>query len=258
MLASAGFGSRRACEELIVQSRVSVNGKVAKLGDSADPNSDVVRLDGEKLVREKLVYWIVNKPEGVITSVRDPEGRATILGLLPNTGSRVFPVGRLDLGTSGLVLLTNDGGLTQRMLHPSLGNEREYRVTAKGCISEKTFGRLRSGVHIEDGKTGRSEVTRIRVDPKSETTTFSLMLTEGRKRQIRRSMMALGHPVKRLVRIRMGPLRLGRLATGQARPLRNDEIRALRDHVAALRPTPRKRGSTGRRHSTGRRRPTSR
>ncbi len=247
LLASAGFGSRRACEELIKQGRVSVNGEDAKLGDSADPASDVVRLDGEKLVGEKLAYWIVNKPEGVITSVRDPEGRATILGLLPDTGSRLFPVGRLDLGTSGLVLLTNDGGLTQRLLHPSLGNEREYRVTVKGCISEKTFGRLRSGVHLEDGKTGRSEVTKIRVDSKAATTTFSLMLTEGRKRQIRRSLLALGHPVKKLVRVRMGPLRLGRLAYGQARPLRSDEVRALRKHVAGLRPTQKKRRATKRR-----------
>lgn len=234
LLASAGFGSRRACEELITQGRVSINGEDAKLGDSADPGSDVVRLDGEKLVGEKLAYWIVNKPEGVITSLRDPEGRATILSLLPRTGSRLFPVGRLDLGTSGLVLLTNDGGLTQRLLHPSLGNEREYRVTVKGCVTDKTFGRLRSGVHIEDGKTGRSEVTKIRLDPKAQTTTFSLMLKEGRKRQIRRSLLALGHPVKKLVRVRMGPLRLGRLGLGQARPLRSDEIRTLREHVAGL------------------------
>lgn len=243
LLAAAGFGSRRACEELIRQGRVSVNRKVATLGDSADPDRDLVRLDGEKLVGEKLAYWIVNKPEGVITSVRDPEGRATILGLLPDTGTRLFPVGRLDLGTSGLVLLTNDGGLTQRLLHPSLGNEREYRVTVKGCVSERTFGRLRAGVHIEDGKTGRSEVTKIRVDPKSETTTFSLMLKEGRKRQIRRSLLALGHPVKKLVRVRVGPLRLGRLGYGQARPLRRDEVRALREHVAGLRPAPKKPGS---------------
>ncbi|MBW2388541.1 MAG: rRNA pseudouridine synthase [Deltaproteobacteria bacterium] len=247
LLASAGFGSRRACEEFIKQGRVSVNGEDAKLGDSADPASDLVRLDGEKLIGEKLAYWIVNKPEGVITSVRDPEGRATILGLLPATGSRLFPVGRLDLGTSGLVLLTNDGGLTQRLLHPSLGNEREYRVTVKGCVEEKTFGRLRSGVHLEDGKTGRSDVSKIRVDPKSQTTTFSLVLTEGRKRQIRRSLLALGHPVKKLVRVRMGPLRLGRLARGQARPLRSDEVRALREHVAGLRPTPKKRGTPNRR-----------
>lgn len=237
LLAAAGFGSRRASEELIRQGRVSINGEIAKLGDSADPGCDVVRFDGEKLVGEKLVYWMVNKPEGVITSVRDPEGRVTIVDLLPDTGLRLFPVGRLDLGTSGLVLLTNDGGLTQRLLHPSLGNEREYRVSVKGCVSEKTFGRLRAGVNLEDGRTGRSEVTKIRVDPKSETTTFSLLLKEGRKRQIRRSLLLLGHPVKKLVRVRMGPIRLGRLARGEARPLRSDEIRALREHVARLRPT---------------------
>ncbi len=237
LLAAAGFGSRRACEELIRQGRVSINGEIAKIGDSAEPGRDELRLDGEKFVGEELVYWIVNKPEGVITSVRDPEGRATILGLLPKEGPRVFPVGRLDLGTSGLVLLTNDGALTQRMLHPSLGNEREYRVTVKGQVAEKKFAQLRAGVYLDDGRTGKTEVSKIRFDPKTERTTFSLTLREGRKRQIRRSMQLLGHPVKKLARIRMGPLRLGRLSRGAARPLRGEEIRALRDHAAGLRPT---------------------
>lgn len=243
LLAGAGFGSRRKCEELIRQGRVYINGKVAKVGDSADTSCDDVRLDGERLIGDKPVYWMVNKPEGVITSVRDPEGRSTIVDLLPAKRPRMFPVGRLDLGTAGLVLLTNDGDMTQRLLHPSLGNEREYRVTAKGEVSDKTFGRLRSGVHLEDGKTGKSEVTAIRYDPKTDTTIFTLMLKEGRKRQIRRSMLALRHPVKKLVRVRMGPLRLGRLPRGAARPLRDDEIRELRKHVAGLvkTPTPKKR-----------------
>jgi 23S rRNA pseudouridine2605 synthase len=237
LLAGAGFGSRRNCEELIRQGRVTIDGEVAKLGDSADPSRELVRFDGEKLVSEKLAYWMINKPEGVITSVRDPEGRSTIVHLLPKDGPRLFPVGRLDLGTSGLVLLTNDGGLTQRLLHPSLGNEREYRVTVKGCVSDKTFSRLRAGVYLDDGRTGKANVDKIRIDPKTETTTFFLILKEGRKRQIRLSMLRLKHPVKKLVRVRMGPIRLGRLAAGAARPLRSEEIKSLLEHAAGLEPT---------------------
>ena len=237
LLAGAGFGSRRNCEELIRQGRVTIDGEVAKLGDSADPSRELVRFDGEKLVGEKLAYWMINKPEGVITSVRDPEGRSTIVHLLPKDCPRLFPVGRLDLGTSGLVLLTNDGGLTQRLLHPSLGNEREYRVTVKGSVSDKTFSRLRAGVYLDDGRTGKADVDKIKIDPKTETTTFFLVLKEGRKRQIRLSMLRLKHPVKKLVRVRMGPIRLGRLGSGAARPLRSEEIRALLDHAAGLKPT---------------------
>ena len=241
LLAAAGFGSRRACEELIRQGRVTVNSTVAKVGDSATPGRDKILLDGERIVGDKPVYWMVNKPEGVITSARDPEGRTTVLSLLPPKGPRMFPVGRLDLGTSGLVLLTNDGDMTQKLLHPSLGNEREYRVTVKGCVPDKAFVRLRAGIRLDDGMTGKTEVSNIRVDPKGDITTFSLTLTEGRKRQIRRSMQVLKHPVKRLVRVRMGPLRLGRLARGQSRALRADEIRALRQHVSELRPKPKPR-----------------
>jgi 23S rRNA pseudouridine2605 synthase len=154
----------------------------------------------------------------------------------------MFPVGRLDLATSGLVLMTNDGDMTQRLLHPSLGNEREYRVTSKGCVSEKAFLRLRAGIHLEDGKTNKTEVSAIRYDPKTDTTMFTLMLKEGRKRQIRRSMLILKFPVKKLVRVRVGPLHLGRLPRGAARPLRDEEVRELRVHVAGLvkSPTPRK------------------
>ncbi len=240
LLAAAGFGSRRASETLILQGRVSINGQVAKLGDTADPSRDDVRLDGERLSSEEKVYWLVNKPEGVITSVRDPEGRPTILDLIPRRGPRMYPVGRLDLGTSGLVLMTNDGAMTQALLHPSLGNEREYRATVKGEVEDKAFARLRSGVRLEEGRTSPAEVTKIRIDPRSGITTFHLTLREGRKRQIRRVMQLLKHPVKKLTRVRMGPLRLGRLLTGEARPLRRDEIRALEEHVAGLRPRPRR------------------
>ncbi len=244
LLAAAGFGSRRACETLIEQGRVTINGKVATIGDRADPASDAVLFDGERLGAEKPTYWIVNKPEGVITSVSDPEGRRTILSLLPRRGPRVYPVGRLDLATSGLVLLTNDGALTQLLLHPSLGNEREYRVTSRGEVPPRAFERLQRGLRLEDGRTNPCEVSGVRYDSVSDVTIFHLTLREGRKRQIRRSMQHLKHPVKKLVRVRMGPLRLGRLGTGEARPLRREEIRRLEDHAVELRsvaPTRRRR-----------------
>jgi 23S rRNA pseudouridine2605 synthase len=245
LLSSAGFGSRRACEELISTGRVTVNDQVASLGDRADPTSDTVALDGEKLVREPLVYWMVNKPEGVVTTLRDPEGRPTIMGLLPNGLPRLYPVGRLDVGTSGLVILTNDGALTQKLLHPSLGNEREYRVTVRGEVSEKTFERLCGGVHLEEGFTAPAKVNRARFDERNQTTSFFLTLTEGRKRQIRRSLMQLRHPVKKLSRVRVGPLRLKDVGSGAGRPLSTAEIEALREHARGLtrKPRPRRRRS---------------
>jgi 23S rRNA pseudouridine2605 synthase len=156
----------------------------------------------------------------------------------------VFPVGRLDRETSGLVLLTNDGDTAHVLLHPSLGNEREYKVNVKGVIDDRAITRLQKGVPLEDGRTAPSRVSGVKYDSDSGTSSFSLILLEGRKRQIRRSLLILGFPVRRLVRIRMGPLRLGRLAVGEARPLRAEERRALLDHVARLRgreETPRKR-----------------
>lgn len=240
LLAAAGLASRRGAEELILQGRVTVNGEVAGLGDRADPASDTVALDGEKLARERPVYWMVNKPVGVVTTVRDPGGRPTILNFVPQQASRLFPVGRLDLNTAGLVILTNDGVLTQRLLHPSLGSEREYNVKVKGEVKEKTFRRLRKGVPLEGGMTSPSEVTAIHFDSDGDTTSFSITLREGRKRQIRLSMLRLGHPVKKLVRVRMGPLRLGSLGRGEARKLTSREITSLLDHSARLEPTPRK------------------
>lgn len=234
LLAGAGFGSRRIVEQFMVEQRVTVNGRVANLGDRADPSVDDIRLDGERLLREKPSYWIINKPRGVITTVRDDEGRRTVLDLLPRNVGRLFPVGRLDRETSGLLLLTNDGDTAHALLHPSLGNEREYKVNVKGEIDERAVGRLRKGVPLEEGRTAPGRVSGIRFDSDAGTSSFSLVLVEGKKRQIRRSLLILGFPVRRLVRVRMGPLRLGRLAVGEARPLRAEERRALLAHVARL------------------------
>lgn len=235
LLAAAGFGSRRDVEQFIVDQRVTVNGRVSKIGDSANQSLDEIRLDGERLLREKPSYWILNKPRGVVTTVRDDEGRKTVMNLLPKSVGRLFPVGRLDRETSGLLLMTNDGDTAHVMLHPSLGNEREYRVNVKGHIDAKAVGRLENGVSLEDGRTAPGRVSAVRFDSDSGNSSFSLILLEGRKRQIRRSLLILGFPVRRLVRVRMGPLRLGRLPIGQARPLRAEERRSLLAHAAKLR-----------------------
>ena len=137
LLASAGFGSRREVEQFLVEERVTVNGKTASLGDKADPLLDDIRVDGERLKRERPSYWLVNKPRGVLTTVRDTEGRRTVMDLLPRKVERLFPVGRLDLDTSGLLLMTNDGDLAHALLHPSMGNEREYRVNVKGQLDAR-------------------------------------------------------------------------------------------------------------------------
>ena len=166
--------------------------------------------------------------------MRDDEGRRTVMELLPRSVGRVFPVGRLDLETSGLLLLTNDGDLAHAMLHPSLGNEREYRVNVKGKLDAKAIGRLERGVTLDEGRTAAVKVSDVSYDADSHTSSLSLTLVEGKKRQIRRSLLVLGFPVRRLVRVRMGPLRIGRLAVGEARPLRSEERRALLEHVRRL------------------------
>ncbi|MFO0687562.1 MAG: pseudouridine synthase [Myxococcota bacterium] len=234
LLASAGFGSRREVEALLVEGRVSVNGEVASLGDRARPGVDDIRLDGERVLSDRPLYWIVNKPRGVVTTVRDEAGRRTVIDLLPRKLGRVFPVGRLDAETTGLLLLTNDGETAYAMLHPSLGNEREYRVSVKGQIDAKAIARIEKGVHLEEGKTAPGRVDDVRIDPKTGTSTFTLTLVEGRNRQIRRSLLILGFPVRRLVRERMGPLRLGGLAVGEARALTAEERASLLAHVARL------------------------
>lgn len=235
LLASAGFGSRREVEALVAEGRVTVNGEIAELGGRARPGVDDIRLDGERVLSERPVYWIVNKPRGVVTTVRDDSGRRTVLDLLPRKLGRVFPVGRLDVETSGLLLLTNDGETAFAMLHPSLGSEREYRVNVKGAIDAKAITRLEKGVDLEEGRTAPGRVDDVRIDPKTQTSTFTLTLVEGRNRQIRRSLLILGFPVRRLVRERVGPLRLGKLAVGDARPLDPEERTALLAHVERLR-----------------------
>jgi 23S rRNA pseudouridine2605 synthase len=212
---------------LIGAGRVSVNGRRASLGESADPEHDEIEVDGTPIRREAFEYWVVNKPPGVLSTVRDMRGRTTVLDLVPDRSARVYPVGRLDRDTEGLIMLTNDGALTHRMLHPSFGAEREYRVTVSGQILEPVLARLAAGVELDDGPTAPAQVGEPSFDRASNRTRFSLTLIEGKKRQIRRVMRELGHPVVHLVRVRMGPLLLGDLARGDSRPASAAERRAL-------------------------------
>jgi len=204
---------------------VTLNGQPASLGQSADPQRDLVCVDGKRLAPEPLEYWVVNKPTGVVTTSSDPEGRAMIRQLVPGSRVRLFPVGRLDRDTEGLVVLTNDGPLHHALLHPSHEIEREYAVRARGRMSDAKVRHLAGGVELEEGRTARARVERVR--RAGESTSLHLTLTEGRKRQIRRSLAALGHPVLSLRRVRMGPLRLARLPSGAARALTAHERATL-------------------------------
>ncbi len=234
LLAAAGVTSRRRAEALVEAGRVRVNGRVAVLGDRADPARDRIELDGERVRVAAPVFWMLHKPRGVLSTTRDPRGRPTVLDLLPSEAAdaRVFPVGRLDRDTEGLVLLTNDGEVTHALLHPSRGSEREYRVHARGRVPASGLLRLARGMRLDDGPTAPAEVGPARYDAGADETVFSLTMIEGRKRQIRRMLRAVGHPVVSLVRTRVGPLRLGRLPAGEARRLRPEELRRLLEHAA--------------------------
>jgi 23S rRNA pseudouridine2605 synthase len=220
-LARVGLGSRRACEELIEDGRVTINGTVARLGDRVDPEVDRVEVDGALLaVRPDLVHYLLNKPAGVITTADDPQGRPTVVELVP-AEPRVFPVGRLDEDTEGLLLLTNDGELTHRLTHPSYGIEKEYLAHVEGRPSRGALRRLREGVELDDGVTAPATVATV------DESLVRITIHEGRNRQVRRMCEAVGHPVIRLVRTRIGPLTDHRLAPGAWRPLEREEVLAL-------------------------------
>jgi len=229
VLARVGVGSRRAVEDLIVDGRVRVNDVVAVLGDRVDAEVDRITVDDVPIgIRPDLVHYLLNKPTGVVTTADDPQGRPTVLGLVP-ASPRVHPVGRLDLDTEGLLLLTNDGDLTHRLTHPSFGVDKEYLVWVTGRPGRAVLRALREGVELEDGRTAPARVTAV------EPEVLRIVIHEGRNRQVRRMCAAVGHPVRRLVRVRIGPLADRSLAPGAWRPLESAEVRAL---AAACRPTP--------------------
>lgn len=221
VLAQVGIGSRRVCEELIAAGRVTVDGEVAELGRRVDPGSARITVDGVPLsVRPGLVTYLLNKPAGVVSTASDPAGRPTVVGLVPPE-PRVHPVGRLDADTEGLLLLTNDGDLTFHLTHPRFGVEKEYLVAVQGRLRPGEVRRLREGVVLEDGVTAPARVALV------EPGVARITIHEGRNRQVRRMFAAVGHPVERLVRIRIGPLADRSLAPGGWRPVTITELRAL-------------------------------
>jgi 23S rRNA pseudouridine2605 synthase len=240
LLADAGLASRRGAEALIRAGRVRVNGRTAALGESADPERDAIAVDGRPLRLEPKGYWLLHKPRGVVTTRSDPGGRPTVVDLLPPPARRLrlYPVGRLDLDSEGLVLLTNDGALAQRLLHPSFESEKEYVVDVRGVPSDEALRRLAEGFPLGAGErpTAPAGVARGRRGARGARTRLHVVLREGRKRQLRRALAALGHPVERLVRVRIGPLRLRGLAPGEARALTRGERSALERHAGTLEP----------------------
>ena len=242
VLARLGYGSRRACEELIVAGRVAVNGEAAELGRRVDVDNDRLTVDGAPVPSMPgLVHYLLNKPAGVVTTADDPEGRRTVLQLVP-AEPRVFPVGRLDADTEGLLILTNDGELAQLLAHPSFGVEKEYLAEVAGVPGPAALRMLRHGVELDDGVTAPARVGM------PSPGVLRIVVHEGRNRQVRRMLEAVGHPVRRLVRTRIGPVADGGLAPGRWRALSAREVRALASAATAEgrpRPSAGSRGAGG-------------
>jgi pseudouridine synthase len=228
VLAHAGISSRRAAERLIAAGRVSVNGAiVSELGSKVDPERDAIKVDGKRVgaAPRRPTYLAFHKPRGVVTTLSDPEGRPTVRDFLGGVPVRVYPVGRLDFDSEGLLLLTDDGTLARDLMHPSSGVEKTYRVKVRGFPEPATLDRLARGIHIDGRRTRAAE---IRVVQPGENPWLEIGITEGRNRQVRRMLQAVGHPVQKLRRIRYGGVELGRLPPGTLRPLRPAEVERLK------------------------------
>ena len=248
VIAAAGIASRRKAEELIQAGRVRVNGKVVReLGVKVDPEKDIIEVDGRRIRPPRgHVYILLHKPRGVLSTTSDPFGRPTVVDLVP-TDRRVFPVGRLDADSEGLMLLTDDGMLAERLSHPRYGHRKEYIALVIGTPTEKELRALQRGIVLEDGRTGPAQVKVLgrrvpqevldagvpglqKVSPHGFSW-LRIAIAEGRKHQVRRMLKAVGHPVIRLIRVAIGPLRLGRLQPGQWRALTPKEKERLFQEV---------------------------
>ena len=231
VLASAGIASRRASEILIDEGRVEVNGKVVtEQGKRVNPETDHIRVDGSRIPPPRRhMYIVLNKPRGVVSTMDDPEGRQTLTDYLPRTKERLFHVGRLDTETEGLIVLTNDGEFAHRLAHPSYEVPKTYHVQAAGVLDNRTIKRLEKGVTLEDGPVKPDKVKLI--SRSQNKTLLEITLHEGRNRIVRRMMDAVGHPVDRLARTRIGPIRLGVLPVGETRELTREELGALLDLI---------------------------
>lgn len=226
-MAEAGVASRRACEELIRQGRVTVNGETASLGRSVEPEQDRVELDGKPVQKEqRRTVILLYKPRGVVSTSSDPEGRRTVQDYFREIPERLYNVGRLDLNSEGLLLMTNDGALANRLTHPRYGVEKTYYAVCDGRLTASEAAKLTNGVELEDGVTAPARVDAVRTTQRGDTS-FLITIHEGRNRQIRRMLEAVGHRTLRLKRERFGPLSLGTLAPGEWRKLSDEEIKKL-------------------------------
>ncbi len=231
VLAAAGVASRRAAEILINEGRVEVNGQVVvEQGRRVDPERDTIRVDGSRIpTARRHQYLVLNKPRGVVSTMSDPEGRRNLTDYLPRTASRLFHVGRLDTDTEGLIILTNDGEFANRLAHPRYSVPKTYLAEVAGVVEPRTIKRLEKGLRLEDGPV---KPDRVKLVSKGETRSLlAITIHQGRNRIVRRMMDAVGHPVDRLARTAIGPVRLGQLAVGTARDLTREELGALLDLV---------------------------
>jgi 23S rRNA pseudouridine2605 synthase len=226
VLAAAGFGSRRACEELISAGRVQVNGRTARLGARVDPQHDIISLDGSQVpTAEGLAYLAIHKPRGMLSTMSDERGRPCIGDLVADLPTQLHHVGRLDADSEGLLLLTNDGALSHRLMHPSYGVVKTYLVEVDGVVARSVTRQLRAGVELEDGPVTMDEVNLI--DSTPNRSVLEVSLHEGRNHVVRRALEVVGHPVTRLLRVAVGPIRLGDLKAGRRRQLQQGEVQAL-------------------------------
>ncbi|MGL5514453.1 MAG: pseudouridine synthase [Sporomusa sp.] len=229
VIAQAGIASRRDAEELITAGRVKVNGKtVTELGTKIEPGRDRVSVDGKTLKAEKDVYILLYKPKGVVTTLDDPRGRKTVSDLVAKVPERIYPVGRLDYNTEGLLIMTNDGDLTHTLTHPSHEISKTYLAKVERYPSEDKLDKLRVGIKLEDGVTAPAKINVVAIDREKELTTLEIIIYEGKNRQIRRMCEAIGHPVNNLKRIQYAFLTLEGLHRGQYRHLRASEVEALK------------------------------
>lgn len=230
IISQAGLASRRHAEELITAGRVTVNGRVvAELGAKVEPGRDVVAVDGQPLAGQRKMYVLLNKPRGVLTTLRDPRGRKTVADLVADIPVRLFPVGRLDYNTEGLLLLTNDGELTHALTHPSHEVDKTYLAAVVGRPPEEKLDRLRAGIRLADGVTAPARVNIIGYDAEKNLTSLEIVIHEGWNRQVRRMCEAIGHPVEKLKRVKFGFLTLAGVRRGHYRHLEPEEVAQLKN-----------------------------
>jgi len=229
-LAECGIASRRASEALIAEGRVTVNGDVATLGQSVEPGSDQVCVDGEAVDQDRKLYVVLNKPRGHVTTAKDTHGRPTVVECLEGVPARVFPIGRLDMDVDGVLLLTNDGELSHSLMHPSFEVPKTYSAWVRGQMTDETAARLAAGVKLEDGPTAPAKIEIMKRDTRA--TLIRLTLHEGRKREVKRMCLAVGHPVRSLRRIAFADIRVNGLRPGEWRYMTESEVAHLRQITA--------------------------